>query len=200
MRHRNAIRKLSRTATHRKATMANMAVALFERKHIHTTVAKAKAVRSYSERLITLAKKETLHARRLAYTKLQKRKIVKMLFEEIAPNYIDRPGGYTRIIKLGQRAGDGAEMAVIELVGYEMASKKKKEKEKEKESQTDTKKKKRAKAENLEKETVAPKEKKVKKGDAKEKSEEKAEKTEMKSKSSKDKKKEKSEKKEKKKK
>ncbi|MBN2029858.1 50S ribosomal protein L17 [bacterium] len=170
MRHRNAIKKLGRTTTHRKATMANLSTALFERKHVRTTVAKAKAVRSYSEKLITLAKKETLHARRLALRKLGQKQIVKILFEEIAPNYSDRPGGYTRIIKLGQRAGDGAEMAIIELVGYEMASKKKKEKEKEKEAKAEPKKKKRAKAESVEKEPIEKKKKKGKKDGSQEQS------------------------------
>ena len=181
MRHRNSVKKLGRTASHRKATLANLSAALFEQKHIQTTVAKAKATRSYSEKLITLAKRETLHAKRLALKKLKQRRIVKILFEEIAPRYIDRAGGYTRVVKLGQRMRDGAPMAVIELVGYEMASKKKKEKEKakekekEKETKKDMKKKKRAKIEDSKKEPVVKeatevKEKKEKKKIAKEKS------------------------------
>jgi large subunit ribosomal protein L17 len=129
MRHRKTISRLSRTTAHRKATLANLSSALFERKHIKTTEAKAKATRRFSEKLISLAKSDSVHARRLAFQKLHQKKIVKVLFDEIAPNFIDRPGGYTRIIKLGQRPGDGAHMAVLELVGYEMASKKKKEKE-----------------------------------------------------------------------
>ncbi|MBN1893807.1 50S ribosomal protein L17 [bacterium] len=129
MRHRNAITKLGRTASHRKAVLANLACALFERKHITTTEAKAKAVRPFSERLITLGRKGTLHARRLALSTLRQKKAVRILFDEIAPEFAGRPGGYTRIVKLGQRAGDGARMAIIELVGFETASKKKKIKE-----------------------------------------------------------------------
>ena len=85
--------------------------------------------RRVSERLITLAKKETIHARRLAFKKLNSKKIVKILFDEIAPRYADRNGGYTRVIKLGQRHGDAARMAVVELVGYDTAIKKKKDKD-----------------------------------------------------------------------
>ncbi len=195
MRHRKTIKKLGRTATHRKATMANLSTALFERKHIRTTVAKAKAVRSYSEKLITLAKKETLHARRLALRKLGKKQVVKILFEEIAPNYIDRAGGYTRIIKLGQRMGDGAEMAIIELVGYEMASKKKKEKEKEKEAKAGSKKKKRVKPESVEKESNGKKKKKGKKDASEEHSNDQVEKEKGFSKDSKEEKKDKAKKK-----
>ncbi len=129
MRHRKSVKKLGRTAAHRKALLANLSAALFEQKHIQTTEAKAKETRKVSERLITLAKKETLHARRLALKRLRSKKVVNILFDKIAPFYADRVGGYTRVIKLGQRQGDGASMAVLELVGYEMASKKKKEKE-----------------------------------------------------------------------
>jgi len=129
MRHRKSIKKLGRTAAHRKAMLANLSSALFERKHITTTESKAKETRRVSERLITLAKKETLHARRLAFKKLRSKKIVKILFDEIAPRYTDRNGGYTRVIKLGQRHGDAARMAVVELVGYDTAIKKKKDKD-----------------------------------------------------------------------
>lgn len=133
MRHRKKGYKLGRNTAHRQATMANLAAALFKYKHIKTTVAKAKAVRTFSEKLITLAKEPSVHARRLALKKLKnKKKIMNILFEDIAPQYVDRPGGYTRVIKLGQRPGDNADMAIIELVGYDMA-KKKKEKAKEKE-------------------------------------------------------------------
>jgi large subunit ribosomal protein L17 len=136
MRHRKAVDKLGRTAPHRKATLANLSTALFLRKHIRTTEAKAKATRRFSERLITLAKKQTLHARRLAARKLRNKEAVKVLFDEVAPQYTERGGGYTRVIKLGQRLGDGAHMAVLELVGFEAASKKKKEKDKIKEKET----------------------------------------------------------------
>lgn len=154
MRHRKAVKKLGRTAAHRKATLANLSAALFERKHIKTTEAKAKETRRVTERLITLAKKETLHARRQALKQLKHKRIVKILFDDVAPRYADRAGGYTRVIKLGQRPGDNARMAVVELVGYEMAKKKKKEKEKEKETKTEDKKKKRVKEEVVEEEEV----------------------------------------------
>ena len=125
MRHRKSVKKLGRTASHRKALLANLAAALFERKHIKTTEAKAKAARSYSEKLITIAKKDTVHAHRLVFKKLQNKRIVKMLFDEVAPKYSERNGGYTRVIKLGQRPGDGAHMAVLELVEFEKVEKKK---------------------------------------------------------------------------
>lgn len=137
MRHRKAVNKLGRTASHRKALLANLAGALFERKHIETTEAKAKAARSFSERLITLARKDTVQARRIAYQRLRHKKYVKVLFEEIAPQYIDRNGGYTRVIKLGQRHGDAAKMAILELVGFEAATKKKKVKEAKAKAQAD---------------------------------------------------------------
>lgn len=155
MRHRKSGRKLNRTAAHRKATLANLSAALFERKHIKTTEAKAKETRRVTERLITLAKKDSVHARRLAVRQLRHKRIVKILFDDIAPQYTDRSGGYTRVVKLGQRSGDGAHMAILELVGYEMASKKKKEKEKakEKETKAEAKKKKRVKGEEVEETT-----------------------------------------------
>jgi len=109
--------------------MANLASALFERKHIRTTEAKAKAARQVSEKLISLGKKGTLHARRLAFKQLRQKRAVQILFDEVAPQYMDRPGGYTRVVKLGQRPGDGAPMAVLELVGFETAVKKKKQKD-----------------------------------------------------------------------
>lgn len=129
MRHRKAGRKLGRTASHRKATLMNLSSALFERKHITTTEAKAKETRRFAERLITLAKNDTVHARRIAIKFLRHRDIVHTLFHDVAPQYKERPGGYTRVIKLGQRNGDGAHMAVLELVGFDTAVKKKKAKE-----------------------------------------------------------------------
>ncbi|MBN2414218.1 50S ribosomal protein L17 [bacterium] len=129
MRHRKTVHKLGRTAAHRKALLANLSMALFKQKHIKTTEAKAKAARQFTEKLITLAKKETVHARRIAYSRLRDRKTVQLLFDEIAPRFADRNGGYTRVIKLGQRHGDAAPMAILELVGFETASKKKKVKE-----------------------------------------------------------------------
>jgi len=119
MRHRKKVFKLGRTASHRRATLRNLAIALFENHQVKTTLAKAKAARSFVERLITYGKKNTVHARRLAFRHLQSRTLVKKLFDEIAPTYTDRPGGYTRIIKLGQRSGDGASMAILQLVGFE---------------------------------------------------------------------------------
>jgi large subunit ribosomal protein L17 len=116
MRHRNKGRKLSRTAGHKKATMRNMATSLFKHGRIETTTAKAKELRPYAERLVTLAKRGDLHARRLAATKIQDRVVLGALFDDIAPRFAERPGGYTRILKLGNRKGDAAEMSLIELV------------------------------------------------------------------------------------
>ena len=116
MRHRKKGRKLSRTPSHRKAALRNMAVNLFQHGRIETTTAKAKELRPFAERLITLAKRGDLHARRLAVRRLGDRKAVGELFEEIGPRFQDRPGGYTRILKLSPRKGDAAEMALIELV------------------------------------------------------------------------------------
>ena len=116
MRHRKKGRKLSRTASHKRAALRNMAANLFREGRIRTTTAKAKELRPFAERLITLGKKGDLHARRLAIKKLGNRKAVGELFEEVAPRFEERPGGYTRILKLGPRKGDAAEMALIELV------------------------------------------------------------------------------------
>jgi len=116
MRHRKNGRKLNRTASHRRAMLRNMATSLFEHERIETTQAKAKELRPYAERLITLAKRGDLHARRLAAAKVRDRAVVGKLFDEIGPRYQDRPGGYTRILKLGARKGDAADMALIELV------------------------------------------------------------------------------------
>jgi large subunit ribosomal protein L17 len=116
MRHRKKGRRLSRTASHRRATMRNMATNLFRHGRIETTTAKAKELRPYAERLITLAKRGDLHARRLAARRIQDHDVLRHLFADIAPKYTDRPGGYTRILKLGHRQGDAADMALIELV------------------------------------------------------------------------------------
>ena len=116
MRHRKKGRKLSRTPSHKKATMRNMATSLFRHERIETTTAKAKELRPYAERLITLARRGDLHARRLAATKIQDREVLGKLFSDIAPRFAERPGGYTRILKLGHRKGDAAEMSLIELV------------------------------------------------------------------------------------
>lgn len=135
MRHRKSFNKLGRTASHRKAVLSNLATQLFAHKKIQTTRVKAKAVRSVAERLITFAKKGTLAARRQVLRTVRDRSVVKELFDEIAPVYASRNGGYTRIIKLGQRHGDGAEVAFLELVDFEGVRKEKKEKEKEKEKE-----------------------------------------------------------------
>lgn len=116
MRHRNKGKQLSRTYTHRAALLRNLATSLFEHGRIETTTAKAKELRPYAERLITLARKGDVHSRRLAGRKIQNRDVLGKLFDEIGPRYTERPGGYTRILKLGNRQGDAAEMSLIELV------------------------------------------------------------------------------------
>jgi len=116
MRHRAKGKQLSRTASHKKALLANMATSLFMHERIETTQAKAKELRPYAERIITLARRGDLHARRLAEARLKDRAVTQRLFKEIAPRFATRPGGYTRIIKLGHRVGDGAEIARIELL------------------------------------------------------------------------------------
>jgi large subunit ribosomal protein L17 len=116
MRHRKKGRALSRTASHRKATLRNLATSLFLHERIETTTAKAKELRPYAERLITLARRGDLHARRMAARSVQDRDVLGKLFNDIAPRFEGRPGGYTRILKLGTRKGDAAEMALIELV------------------------------------------------------------------------------------
>jgi large subunit ribosomal protein L17 len=116
VRHRNKGRKLSRTASHRRATLRNLATALFRHERIQTTSAKAKELRPYAERLITLARRGDLHSRRLAGRKIEDRQVLGKLFDDIAPRFAERPGGYTRILKVGNRKGDAAEMSLIELV------------------------------------------------------------------------------------
>lgn len=116
MRHRKKGRQLSRTASHRRATLRNLATALFLHGRIRTTTAKAKELRGYAERLITLARRGDLHSRRLVARRIQDREVAGRLFDDIAPRYRERPGGYTRIIKLGHRKGDAAEISIIELV------------------------------------------------------------------------------------
>ncbi|MGL5973535.1 MAG: 50S ribosomal protein L17 [Oscillospiraceae bacterium] len=109
-------RKLGRTSAHRKAMLRAMVTYLLENGKIETTLARAKEVRSMTEKMITLGKRDTLHARRQVLSFVTKKDVTKKLFDEIAPNYEDRNGGYTRIIKIGVRRGDSAEMAIIELV------------------------------------------------------------------------------------
>ena len=121
MRHRVAYRKLGRITPHRIALLRNLATALFERERIRTTLPKAKELRPYAEKLITLAKREDdrLHARRLVLRDIQDPTVVKKLFDSLGARYATRSGGYTRILRLGPRKGDGAEMAIVELLGSE---------------------------------------------------------------------------------
>ena len=118
MRHGKKVIKLGRKTAHRKALLANMAVSLFEHKRITTTSTKAKALKIFVEPLITKSKKDNVHNRRLCFSKLRNKVGVKILFDEISSKVADRPGGYTRIIKLGNRMGDNASMAMIELVDF----------------------------------------------------------------------------------
>lgn len=118
MRHGDKINNLGRTASHRKAMLANMACSLIQYKRINTTLAKAKALKVFVEPLITKSKADTTHNRRIVFSKLHNKYAVTELFKEISVKVADRPGGYTRIIKLGNRLGDNAEMAMIELVDY----------------------------------------------------------------------------------
>ncbi|WP_129716335.1 50S ribosomal protein L17 [Pedobacter sp. SYP-B3415] len=118
MRHGKKVNHLGRTDSHRKAMLANMASSLILHKRITTTLAKAKALRTYVEPIITKSKNDTTHSRRTVFTYLQDKEVVSILFREIAEKVANRPGGYTRIIKLNNRMGDNAEMALIELVDY----------------------------------------------------------------------------------
>ena len=116
MRHRRSGRALSRSRSHRAALVRNQVTELLRHEAIVTTEAKAKEIRPVAERMITLGKKGTLHARRLAAAVLTDKRVVKRLFDDVGPRFSERPGGYTRIVKLGPRRGDGARMAHIELV------------------------------------------------------------------------------------
>jgi large subunit ribosomal protein L17 len=118
MRHGDKINNLGRTASHRNALLVNLACQLFEHKKIVTTLAKAKALRPFVEPMITKSKENTTHQRRLVFSRLQDKAAVKELFDVISPKIASRPGGYTRVIKLGRRVGDNAELALIELVDY----------------------------------------------------------------------------------
>jgi len=129
MRHQKSGRKLNRSGAHRKALLRNLATALIRHERIRTTDAKAKELRRFADRLVSLGKQATLHARRRAFDRVRDRDAVTKLFEVLAPRFRDRPGGYTRIVKLGVRAGDGASMAMLELVGTEFKAKTKKKKE-----------------------------------------------------------------------
>jgi large subunit ribosomal protein L17 len=119
MRHGNTGKKLGRDSSHRRALYANLACSLIEHGRIRTTEAKAKAVKPYAEKLITLGRRGDLHARRQALSELRSQEVVHQLFAEVGPRMAERPGGYTRIVKLGPRLGDAAEMVYLELVDYE---------------------------------------------------------------------------------
>jgi large subunit ribosomal protein L17 len=121
MRHLNSGRKLKRTAPHRKALMESLATSLILYKQVRTTLAKAKEMRMFIEPLITKAKKDSVPARRHVSRFIKNREALTMLFSEVAPKAQERPGGYTRVIKLGQRHGDGGEVAIIELVDFNAA-------------------------------------------------------------------------------
>ena len=134
MRHQVKGRKLGRTASHRKATLISLATALLKHKRIRTTFAKAKETRGFVEKLITKAKKDDLHSKKQVMDFIKDKEVVKELFSEIIPKIGDRPGGYTRVIKIGNRLGDAASLTVIELVDYNdiitaRAEEKKEEKE-----------------------------------------------------------------------
>ena len=126
MRHRNQDKKLGRSPEHRKALLASLVCNLIHEKRIRTTLAKAKLARRLAERMITVGRRGSVSARRLALTYLMQKKHVATLFTEIVPKFADRSGGYTRIVKLGQRRSDGAEMALLEWVGIEIPDKGKK--------------------------------------------------------------------------
>ena len=118
MRHNRTINHLGRTASHRSAMLSNMACSLIKHKRISTTVAKAKALRKFIEPLLTKSKEDTMHSRRIVFASLKDKNTVTELFREVSTKIADRPGGYTRILKTGNRLGDAAEMCIIELVDY----------------------------------------------------------------------------------
>jgi len=130
MRHLKSGSKLGRNPWHRRATLRNLVTNLFEHGRITTTLTRAKAARPVAEKLITLGKRDTLASRRQAASYIFTAGVTKKLFSEIAPKFADRAGGYTRIISAGTRVGDGAKVAILELVGYEFKKKEKKEKTK----------------------------------------------------------------------
>ncbi len=139
MRHKMAGRKLGRNPSHRRSLLRNLVTSFLEHERLVTTLPKAKEVRPLAEKMITLGKRDTLHARRQVQSYLLSAVITKKVFDTIAPRFSDRPGGYSRIIRLGPRVGDGADVAIIELVGSELAVKKaeRAEKEEDKAEQTD---------------------------------------------------------------
>jgi large subunit ribosomal protein L17 len=134
MRHRNSGSKLGRNPSHRRATLRNLVTNLFEHGRITTTLTRAKATRPVAEKMITLGKRDTLQSRRQAAAYIMTPAVTAKLFGEIAPKFADRAGGYTRIIHAGIRVGDGAKVAILEIVGYELKKKETKEKTKKEEA------------------------------------------------------------------
>src|SRR5712692_4513934 len=128
MRHANLGRKLNRTSAHRKALWRNLMLALIRSERIHTTDAKAKEFRRYADRMVTLGKRGDIPARRMAFALIQSRDAVKKLFDEIAPRFKDRSGGYTRVIKFARRIGDAAPLSIVEFTGSETKGKTRKRK------------------------------------------------------------------------
>jgi large subunit ribosomal protein L17 len=126
MRHLKAGSKLGRNPAHRRATLRNLVTNLIEKERIHTTITRAKAARPLAERMITLGKRDSLHARRQAASFLMTPEAAKKLFADLAPRFAERPGGYTRIVRAGWRIGDGAELAILEFIGSELKKKEKK--------------------------------------------------------------------------
>jgi len=193
MRHRVAGRKLSRHTQHRELMFRNMLVSLLQHERIKTTLAKGKELRSWADRIISLGKQGTLHARRRAFALLRDKGIVKKLFDEIAPKFKDRAGGYTRVYKLGWRHGDAAPLSLVELVTYAPPEEKKKSTiTKAKEALGKVAPKKKEKVEKKEKEKEKGKEKKEKKVKKEEKEAPKEKKEKPKKKASTEKSKEKS--------
>ena len=124
MRHNAGYRKLGRTSSHRRALLRSLTTSLFRHERITTTLPKARELRPFAERLITLARRDDLHARRQVVRQVSDREVVKKLFSVLGPRFTSRPGGYTRTLKLGPRQGDGADLAIVELVGSEPVFKK----------------------------------------------------------------------------
>ena len=138
MRHNISYRKLGRTSSHRRALLRSLTTSLFRHERIRTTVPKAKELRPFAEKLITLARRDDLHARRLVLRDVQDKEVVKKLFGKLAPRFASRPGGYTRILRLGTRQGDGADLAIVELIGSEPVFSKRKEERKDRQGRKKT--------------------------------------------------------------
>jgi large subunit ribosomal protein L17 len=137
VRHRKKVKKLNRTASHRRAVLANLATAILDKERIHTTDALAKESKKLVERLITKAKSGTLHARRQVLKIIHDKQIVAKLFDTIAPRYADRQGGYVRLIRVGNRHGDGAALSIVELVGSELITEESKKAKKKRKKKTE---------------------------------------------------------------